>query len=336
MKKSAIYRSLFMTLVVVLCVSVLGTQSRADWRQEISLERMETPSMYEMMPDIWEYFVIGTKMEWVEVAEVEGNNDNLSAMTVEDGQTILGDISDSTDQNDYYKVVVTGDPKTIFTQLEWTGSAWVNLYMYDEMLEPITYLNENTPSPKALSKWLCDPGTYYIRVKSQAGDSDYELWIGVCGQHGETLNDAWDTTEMHMSVFKDPFKSIIDTSSDPYDFYEVVIPMGTTSCAISLDWFGTLDANLDFEVYTDTGFKATTVSSSTSFETHYSQNVPMGTYYLAVKAVTGRAMYQLTVDAEVDLELDIPIFELEEIPIWGPPFPYVDDILIIDDPVVLR
>ena len=291
-------------------------------------DAIQRPNVYAELPDLWEFLNDEGRITWTDTPAVEPNDDSAHAMTVSDGMQINGHVDNASDLNDYYKVVFTG-PTSLFARLTWPGSAWLNLYIYDAALTPITYLNENTPSPKYVNIWQHNAGTYYVRVKSLAGASDYQLRIGIAGQNGETDNDALDTTGINVSAFNEPVKQIIDTSSDPVDYYMVNIPQGCKSASITLDWFGTQDANLDFDVFGPNGGKISTTAQSTNFETLYSQNVPADTYYIAVRSVVGRAMYQLVVDSEIELHIRIPRYEME-VPIWGPPWPW-DDLLLEEE-----
>ncbi len=319
MKKTTITNTIAVMITILAASWIMGGSARADYGPHLEITAID-PAIYEHITPLWEYFQ-GTRIEWttMDEAAIEPNDDPTMATLVEDAIQINGHVDAGGDLNDYFKIVTTG-PSTLVTQLKWTGTAWLNLYIYDEAIEPITYLNEDTASPKTLSFWQWDAGTYYIRVKAIEEASDYTLRFAIGTQHSEPQNDILDTTDLHMSVFNYPFKSIISDSVDPVDFYQMYVPSGCEGATISLDWLGTNGTNLDFEVYGENGFLLFEQAGSSSFEKLYSQNVPEGYYYIAVKAITGRAVYQLTVDAEVEYELEIPHFEYL-VPVWSPPFP---------------
>ncbi len=297
---------------------------------------IERPTMYEHLPDLWELLATEGAIEWTDQDEatMEPNNDLDHAFTISDGMRINGHVDNSTDQNDYFKVVLTSPPKSVFLELSWAGSAWLNFYTYDENEQPVTYDNETSVSPKVLSIWQGTSTVYYIRVKAAYGVSDYKLKVSVAGQISETQNDTLDDTDLIVGAYAAPLVSVVCSSADPADYALVSIPSGCESATITLDWFGTQDANLDFVIYGPGGAELMSAANSNSFESLYSQNVPEGDYYIAVKAVAGRAMYKLMVDAEVDLKIHIPRFEMEVQP-WWPPFPWDQgDLLLRSEEVV--
>jgi hypothetical protein len=322
-------------IVILAATGVLSSGSAAAPVYHID-ESLVSPQAYEAIPGLWEYLIEETRIEWTEVDEApsEPNNDVDHALTVTDGTIINGHAAVGVDENDYYRVTWTGDPQSLFVRLTWVGPAWLNVYIYDADLDPITYLNENTPSPKTLSMWQYNQGVFYVRVRAPGGESDYQLKFGIAGQISEPQNDVLDTTDLLIGAYKSPLKSVVCTSADPVDYFMVSIPSGCKSATITLDWFGSQDANLDFEVYGPNGVKVATADDSTDFETLFSPNVPAETYYIAVKAICGRAMYQLVVDSEVDMKIHIPPFELLRIPIWSPPWPDISDTLIKDEVVL--
>lgn len=299
---------------------------------------IERPGMYDMLPDLWDLLSTEGALEWVDQDEatMEPNGDLDHAFTISDGMLINGHVDNSSDQNDFFKVVLSSPPKSVFLELSWAGSAWLNFYTYDENLQPVTYDNETSVSPKVLSIWQGSSTVYYIRVKAAYGVSDYKLKVSVAGQIGELQNDALADTDLVVSAFADPLVSVICSSADPTDYAIVSIPSGCESATISLDWFGTTDANLDFAIYGPGGAELMSAANSNSFESLYSQNVPAGDYYIAVKAVAGRAMYKLMVDAEVDLKIHLPHFEMEVAP-WFPPFPFnpAGDLLLLEQPAAI-
>ncbi|HDS30970.1 MAG TPA: hypothetical protein ENN67_08010 [Firmicutes bacterium] len=329
MRPKTLKRTILFAILSVIACGILGSGLNALPMYEIDREKIMMPSIYEKMPGLWD-LLNQNRIEWTSVSETdsEPNNDKDHAMTITGNVIISGSVSETTDQNDYYKVTWT-EPTSMFVKLTWLGSAWLNVYIYDSNLNPITYLNENTPSPKHLSMWQYNSGTFYIRVRAAAGSSNYTLKVGTAGQIGEPDNDAFNTTGLSISPLNVPIRSVVCTSADPVDFFSVTIPEGCTGATISLDWFGSQDANLDFAIYGPNGVELHNVAASTDFETLYSQDVPANTYYIAVKAVYGRAMYQLVVDAEIDVKIFIPRFPIEyERRPWDPPFPFFDDIRI--------
>jgi len=335
MKSTKITHTIAVIATIIAASCIMTGTARADYGPHLEITAIN-PQIYEHITPLWEYFQ-GTRIQWTTFDEtsIEPNDDSLTAFIVEDGWQINGHVDAAGDLNDYFKIVTSG-PSTLVTQLKWTGSAWLNLYLYDENLDPITYLNEDTASPKTLSFWQWDAGTYYIRVKAIEEASDYTLKVAIATQYSEPQNDILGTTDLHLSVFNSPFKSVISDSVDPVDFYQIYIPGGCEGATISLDWLGTNDSNLDFDVYGENGYLLFEQAGSSSFEKLYSQNVPEGTYYIAVKAITGRAVYQLTVDAEVEYELEIPHFEYL-VPIWSPPFPEFEiEPIMIEQEVMMR
>jgi hypothetical protein len=319
MKTNKIANAVAVALTIIAACWIMGAPAGAEAPPPYEISPISN-QIYQQIPNLWEYLQ-ANRIEWTEIDEaaIEPNNAETEATVVTDGTQVNGMVDAAGDVNDYFMVELT-EPSTLIAQLKWTNSAWLNLYIYDSAMEPITYLNENTPSPKVLSFWQHDAGTYYIRVKAIAGASSYTLKVAVGTQIGEPDNDAYDTTGTTISAVHVPVKSVVADGVDGVDYYKVNIPGGCEGASVTLDWLGSSDANLDFEILNDMGTKLMTADSSSNYETVYSQNVPQGTYYIAVKAIAGRAVYQLDVDADINLRIDIPIY-MERVPIWQPPFP---------------
>jgi hypothetical protein len=61
-------------------------------------------------------------------------------------------------------------------------------------------------------------------------------------------------------------------------------------------------------------------NTSDTFETISGADLPTGIYTISENAVSGRAMYQLSVEIDADpIIVDWPPF-IERIPIWDPPY----------------
>jgi hypothetical protein len=285
------------TLVIIASfIMSSGTIAAPHYHDQ---DALTTPSVYENYPEIWDDLVVKGTIVWTDQPEApsEPNDDPAHAMTVTDGLEITGHVSETADQNDYFKIVLT-EQSSVFTELKWSGSAWLNFYIYNADLEPVTYLNENTGSPKIRSMWQYFSGTFYLRVKAITGEADYRLRISIAGQLNEPQNDALETTDIGVNIHSQPVNSVVCSSADPVDYYIVEIPIFFEMATITLDWFGSDGANLDFEVYGPDGVKLITVADSARFETLCTDNAVKGTYYIAVRSVSGRAMYQLMVDVD--------------------------------------
>jgi hypothetical protein len=103
---------------------------------------------------------------------------NLSFDEDPDGNKVYSIVDSGEDQNDYIKVILDEDNTRIQASLDWiaTGTADLNLYLYDEDLNPIVFSNGGA-KPEAISSGFLSSGTYFLRIKAQSGHAIYGLSV---------------------------------------------------------------------------------------------------------------------------------------------------------------
>jgi hypothetical protein len=311
---------MILTFLMVACLTI-GTAhaKKFEYRPEMSKMKAFPP----------EYLAQFHVITWnhVNEAAIEPDNDQATAFQLGGNFNLINaHVDAASDQNDYFKIVLS-ETSTIISTMTWTTpDAWMNLYIYDSNIDPVTYDNMQTPSPKSLVAWQVPAGTYYLRVKALQGASDYQLKLASAGQVSETENDTLATTPWTLPLGTDTI-SVIGASEDPVDYLQVNIPNNCKSATLTLDSFGPAGSNVDLQVYGPNGYLLMTSSASDTYESLSSDEVPSGTYVVAVKSISGRAIYMLNMKCEVDLKIHIPEFKYK-IPVWlgFPDPPPIDEI----------
>jgi len=268
----------------------------------------------------------------------EPNNIPAQATTVFHAQAYNGHADSTTDVDDYYRINIAMFPASVYLYLSWTDTAWMNLYLYDEELNPVVYDNFETSGPKELFAYEIDPGVYYVRVKAFTGATDYQVRFGIGRQSYEPLNNSISTTTWNGVTVGDAYiKSVLNQTEDSADYFIVEIPEDSQAMA-NVDWVGPYGTDLNLTFYHPTDGVVSHSGSSACPEGLATGHVTPGTYYLRVQATSGNAIYHLKVQiVPILLPLDPKLFELYEIPdIFPPDPPWELDIPWIDDPYMFE
>jgi hypothetical protein len=237
-----------------------------------------------------------SQVVFYDVGEAEPNDDILNANTFFNANRFSGHVDAVSDANDYYKTTLYEDG-AIYTRLSWMSSDWLNVYLYDEMLTPITYLNGDTGSAKELWSDILPAGDYYIRVKAITGSSDYSIQFGRGQQMDEPGNDNILTTGLDYDMIDGEYLiSVVDEDEDFVDHIKVEVTAPQTRLDITLDWLGMETSDLDLYLYDSGGSLLSSETGSAHPKSLLSEKLAVGVYYIKIQATNVGGIYFLHVD----------------------------------------
>jgi hypothetical protein len=198
--------------------------------------------------------------------------------------------------------------RVLYADLVWSSGDWLNLYIYDHLLNPIAYLNQDTGSPKII--WLdqLQPTEnwyrYYIRVRAAQGAGDYLLKVGTKLDHtapGNDNNINDDLFEWDDSYWPYPYSitNNVNSEFDKNDYYKLTIDQDMLQLInVHLDWLGSPDANLNVYLYDENYTPIASANTNGRPESFSVKKLNLNegeTYYLRVLALQGAAVYELQV-----------------------------------------
>ncbi len=121
----------------------------------------------------------------------ENSNDTIyKASSISLGQKVLGHTA-ANNSDDYYKIVIPGDGKYIFTYRTRTESGRYKPYLYDSSLNEV---KKDSLSDAASLTWEVKKGTYYFRISNSA--SGFYDMIVTCDTH------SYSTTKVTPATLK--------------------------------------------------------------------------------------------------------------------------------------
>ncbi|HEX9744407.1 MAG TPA: hypothetical protein VGB30_03175 [bacterium] len=235
--------------------------------------------------------------------------DYSSPITRHPFKKVTGTVDAASDSNDYYAVQfdpdITPGNRAIYASLNWTGSAWLNVYIYKADLTPVAYLNENTPGPKILWKSNLSPldDLYYIRVRAATGNAGYTLDLGINRDYetgaGDNAieDDPTDVNDNYWQLF--PITNFVGIGNDVNDYYRInLVNTENVGLNIKLDWLGSANADLNVYLYDET-YAPIKVSNGTSkpeaIGITLTELPASKDYYIRVKAGVGTGIYELDI-----------------------------------------
>ena len=175
-----------------------------------------------------------------EGSEIEPNDSQYEAQLIDANSTINGDIGYGTDEEDWYEIVMSANGTFVYSvsNLHPSGTSYGdmgNVYLYDESLTQLTYINDNylEDGESSSSSTIVVSGgyTYYIKVtpENSSHAAPYELSTYftelTTTDYGEPNDSQYQTTTIPETG---TLTALIGYGNDEEDWYEIVMPNNGT------------------------------------------------------------------------------------------------------------